>query len=190
MTLSLSCSCSRTRLTVTAANTGTRLTCYCADCQTAARHLKAEVLDDAGGTDLLQVAAHQVSVSGPPLALMRLSPKGIFRWHSSCCDTPMANTLPFPHLSFAGLLLANVRDAGAALPASAGAVNTIYARGRPGVPAQDRGMGRSVLAFFKRTLAARLSGKWRETPFFTGPPWAPVATPRVLTKDERNAARP
>lgn len=190
MTLSLSCACGQTQVTVTAPKSGVRLTCYCADCQTAARHLKADVLDEAGGTDLLQVAAHQVTFAGPTPALMRLSPKGIFRWHSACCNTPLANTLPFPHLSFAGVLLANAKDGEDALPATKARVNTIYAQGRPGVPAKDRGLGKSVAGFFKRAFLARVTGKWRETPFFDGPPWKPVAEPKVLSKEERNAARP
>jgi hypothetical protein len=190
MTLRLSCSCGQTHWTVTAPRAGQRITCYCADCQTAARHLKADVLDPGGGTEILQVAAHQLSIAGPPHALLRLSPRGLFRWHTSCCDTPIANTLPFPHLSFAGVLLANLREGADALPRSTGMVNTVYARGRPGVPERDQGLGRSVLGVFKRALAARLSGKWRETPFFTGPPWTPVATPQVLSREARHAARP
>ncbi|WP_425038385.1 DUF6151 family protein [Primorskyibacter sp. S187A] len=190
MTLKLSCPCGRTHWIVSAPRSGTRLTCYCADCQTAARHVEADVLDEGGGSDILQVAAHQLSVEGAPLALMRLSPKGLFRWHTSCCNTPVANSLPFPHLSFAGVLLANAQSGQDTLPKTAAVVNTVYAKGRPGVPAKDRGMGRSVIAFFRRSLAARMSGKWRETPFFTGPPWTPVAPPRVLSKEERNAARP
>lgn len=190
MTLSLACACGQTQMTVSAPRAGVRITCYCADCQTAARHLKADVLDAGGGTEILQVAAHQVALAGPGPGLLRLSPKGLLRWHAACCGTPLANTLPFPHLSFAGVLLANLRAGADDLPGSAGAVNTVYARGRPGVPAQDRGMGRSMLGFFRRALAARLSGKWRETPFFDGPPWRPVSAARVLSKEERLAARP
>ena len=44
--------------------------------------------------------------------------------------------------------------------------------------------------FFKRAIAARLSGRWKTTPFFKGPPWEPVAEPHVISKAERNAARP
>ena len=190
MSLDFTCSCGQTTWRVDAPKQGTRLICYCADCQTAARHLGADVLNDGGGTEILQVGAHQVHIEGPPLALVRLSPKGIFRWHTSCCNTPVANTLPFPQLSFAGVLLANLADKDAPLPPMAAVVNTVYAKGRPDVPAKDFGLGKSVLRFFKRSLTARMSGTWKQTPFFEGPPWEPVAVPRILTKDERNAARP
>lgn len=193
MTLNFTCSCGQTTWTVSAPKTGSRVVCYCADCQTAARHLKADAcLNEGGGSDILQVAAHQVSVTGPPLALMRLSPKGLYRWHTSCCNTPVANTLPFPHLSFAGLLLAYRTDQSdqAPVPKVGAVVNTVFAQGRPGVPKSDRGMAPTILRFFGRALAAALSGTWRRTPFFDGPPWAPVAEPRVLSREERNASRP
>lgn len=190
MTLDFTCKCGATRWHVSDPAAGTRVTCYCADCQSAARHLEADVLDEGGGTDILQVATAQLTVEGPALAVMRLSKRGLFRWHTSCCNTPVANTLGTPKLSFAGVLLANRSDPDANLPKTQGVVNTVYARGRPGVPPKDFGMGRSVFGFARRALAARLSGKWRETPFFAPPDWAPVATPRVLSRKERNAARP
>ncbi|MGX9354576.1 DUF6151 family protein [Roseobacteraceae bacterium S113] len=190
MTMTFSCRCGETRWRVEAPKAGTRVLCFCADCQTAARHLKADVLTEGGGSDILQVAAHQLHVEGAALALMRLSPKGVFRWHTSCCNTPVANSLPFPHLSFAGVLLANRQEEDAELPKVATVVNTVYAKGRPGVPAKDHGLGRSVFSFFKRALAARLNGKWKDTPLFEGPPRHPVATPTILSKQERNAARP
>ena len=189
-TMDFTCACGETTWRVEAPNTGCRILCYCADCQTAARHLGWDHLNEGGGSDILQVAAHQVMFCGAPLALMRLSPKGLFRWHTSCCKTPVANTLPFPHLSFAGILLANRTNKNTALPKLHSVVNTIYAQGRPGVPKKDRGMGASVVKIIKRGIVARLSGAWKTTPFFAGPPWKPVAEPRVLTKEERNAARP
>ena len=87
------------------------------------------------------------------------------------------------------MLLANRQEEDAELPKVATVVNTVYAKGRPGVPAKDHGLGRSVFSFFKRALAARLSGKWKDTPLFEGPPWHPVATPTIRRRSGTESAR-
>ncbi|WP_417524496.1 DUF6151 family protein [Marinovum sp.] len=191
MTATFSCSCGATEWHVTAPRRGTRLVCYCADCQSFARHLGADILTEAGGTDLLQAAPSQVTfVRGAEnLALLKLSPKGLCRWHTSCCNTPVANTLKSAKLPFASLMCAAHQGEDKALGPVRAHVNTVWAKGA-GKPAKDKGLGRMVIAFAQRLLAERVSGRWQQTPFFAPPDWAPVAEPHVISKTERLRARP
>jgi hypothetical protein len=79
-------------------STGFRFVCYCKDCQAFARFLeRADVLDSAGGTDILQMPAGRVKLTAgtDSLRCLRLSSK-VLRWYSDCCRTPMANTAAGP----------------------------------------------------------------------------------------------
>lgn len=186
-----SCTCGATEWHVTAPRTGTRLMCYCADCQTFARHLGADILGPAGGSDLLQISPAQVSfVRGAEnLALLKLSPKGLSRWHTSCCNTPVCNTLKSAKLPFVSLFCASHQGEDRELGRVVAHANTVFGHG-PHKPAKDRGLGRLVISFAKRILGDRMSGQWKATPFFAPPDWSPVAAPHVITKEERNRARP
>ena len=113
-TLSVSCRCGEFTAVVAIdnQNTPTRLKCYCVDCQTYARHLdQAEVqLDDNGGTDILQISPAQFSIKAGEkhLSSLMLSPKGIYRWYASCCNTPICNTTTNAEMPYVGLLTNNV----------------------------------------------------------------------------------
>lgn len=81
------------------------LVCYCGDCQRFARHLgEGPWLDEHGGTEIVQVTPRQISISSgvENLRVLRLTPKGPLRWHTACCNTPVANT-PAAGLPFAGI---------------------------------------------------------------------------------------
>jgi hypothetical protein len=112
--LSVSCQCGEFKASVSIdkRNIPTRLKCYCVDCQTYARHLnKAEVhLDDKGGTDILQISPAQFIITdgNEHLGNLMLSPKGIYRWHTSCCQTPICNTPTKAEMPYIGLLANNI----------------------------------------------------------------------------------
>ena len=89
---------------------GTHVICYCADCQTFARHLgqSETALDADGGTEIFQTLPDAVRITrgADSLALLRLGPKGLMRWYAGCCNTPIANTLANPRtLPFIGMIL-------------------------------------------------------------------------------------
>jgi len=112
------------------------------------------------------------------LALMQLSPNGLFRWYAACCDTQMFNTLKSPRTGFAGIVVARLAD-----PAPLGPVI-----GEGFVPGPDgktrhRHVTPTIWRFLKRSLAARLSGRWRQTPFF-GADGNPVAKARLAPRSE------
>ncbi|WP_283643824.1 DUF6151 family protein [Marinovum algicola] len=190
MNARFACTCGATEWHVSAPRRGTRLICYCADCQSFPRHLGADILNEAGGTDLLQVAPSQVTFTHGigNLGLLRLSPQGLSRWHTTCCGTPVANTLKSAKLPFVSLSCAAHQGEDKLLGPVRAHANTVWAGG-PGAPRKDRGLGRMVLAFCQRLLAERLSGRWQQTPFFAPPDWAPVAEPQILSKQARLRAR-
>ncbi|WP_323767767.1 DUF6151 family protein [Marinovum sp.] len=190
MDAKFACRCGATEWHVAAPRRGTRLICYCADCQSFPRHLGADVLTEAGGTDLLQLAPSQVTFvrGADTLRMLRLSPKGLSRWYTGCCGTPVGNTLKSAKLPFVSLLCAAHQGEDRALGRVRAQANTVWASG-PGKPRKDSGLGRMVLAVAQRMLSERLSGRWQQTPFFAPPDWAPVAEPQVLSKRERLRAR-
>lgn len=76
---------------------GNRVVCCCDDCQRFAEHLNGEsdILDEFGGTDIYQTSQSQVTVNSGAehLRCVRLSEKGLTRWYTDCCKTPIGNTL-------------------------------------------------------------------------------------------------
>lgn len=112
--LCVSCHCGQFKASVPIDEKGTptRLKCYCIDCQTYVRHLEqAEVqLDENGGTDILQISPAQFSITAGEeyLGNLMLSPKGIYRWYATCCQTPICNTPSKAEMPYVGLLVNNI----------------------------------------------------------------------------------
>jgi hypothetical protein len=134
-----------------------------------------DILDPAGGNDLVQMApdAFRITQGQEHLAWTTMTEKGPTRWYTQCCNTPVANTLASPALPFLTLQTAYFTS-----PERTG---TVVARvNKKGATARIEGeMGsmRSVLfAFFSRAVKARLTGSYRKNPFFD-------------TKGQRIAAR-
>lgn len=181
----MTCTCGKTRWRVDAEVSGRVVTCYCADCQAYAIHLGVtdRYLDADGGTRLRQTIPAGIDFPDgtDTLGLLRLGPRGLFRWHTTCCNTPVANTLTKPGLPFVGVVLPAGDDRFG--PARA-VVQTRAARR----PVKERGMLAAVASLFTRAARARLSGQ-TATPFF-GPDGAPIVAPVVPSRDQRDAATP
>lgn len=179
------CTCAKMRWRIAADAPGTHLVCYCADCQTAARFLDHRIarLDSEGGSEIFQtLPAHfEFETGREHLAVLRLSPKGLLRWHAGCCGTPIANTLATPTLPFVGAILPPGTEGYGPVTAL---VNTVGTAGH----IRETGVLGAHLSIMGRILRAWLLGK-RGSPFFA-PDGAPVVQPRILTPQERNAARP
>ena len=99
MDVQLKCSCGAVQgvaLNITAEN-GIRVVCCCDDCQAFAKHLNREsdVLDEFGGTDIYQISQSQIKIESghEHIRCGRLSSKGLFRWYTECCKTPIGNTM-------------------------------------------------------------------------------------------------
>lgn len=181
----LQCRCGATRWSIAGGAPGTHVECYCADCQSFARHLKADAwLDAAGGTEVFQTLPHHLAfVAGEEnLRALRLSPKGLMRWYAGCCGTPIANTFASPGFPFVGAILRPGQPGFGPVVTHA---NVKSARRQ----VRSSGILRAVIGVLTRTAQAKLTRRHRAGPFFdaTG---APVVEATVLTLEERNAARP
>ncbi len=105
---------------------GTRAVCYCHDCQAFAHYLGLPegMLDEAGGTPVVAVRPrHVVVVAGAEhLACMSLTERGMLRWYTRCCNTPIGNTPRSMRQHYLGLVHTCLEGGSAGLEASFGPV--------------------------------------------------------------------
>lgn len=189
----LRCRCGALQGHVDLNGASNRMVCYCQDCQAFARFLGPahQVLDAQGGSDVVQLAPHRIKIThgASHLAVMRLSDKGMLRWYAACCRTPVGNTLNGRNMPFTGLL-AQCLDSAPLEPTFGpvrARVNTASALGNPQPGAF--GMAHSLVRILGLVLHSRLTGHYRNTPFFTAT-GAPSAQPTVLTAEQRGRLRP
>ena len=171
-----------------------RVVCYCDDCQAFAHQLgRADLLDDHGGTDIIQVAPASLKfVQGQyRIVGLRLTPAGLFRWYASCCNTPLGNTLS-PAIPFVGIV-ARVFDQGTQHPDDVfgkpiGAIMGKYAIG--GAPRGSTGIRLSLLVrAFRMVLGWRLSGQTWPHPYFERDTRTPIYPFTVMPRPQREALR-
>jgi hypothetical protein len=177
-------------------SSGFRFVCYCKDCQAFARFLeRPDVLDVAGGTDIIQMPPARVKLTAGADALrcLRLSDKGVLRWYADCCRTPIGNTARSPrfpviaviHSFMAHGATGRSRDEVLGLP-----LCRIYERSAVG-PLPPNAPAPPALGVFVHR-ASKILGWWarglaRPTPFFDDRTGAPLSRPRMLTPSERAA---
>lgn len=116
------------------------------------------------------------------LAILRLSPKGPLRWYATCCKSPLFNTLAKPGLPFVTAMVARIDD-----PAALGPITAQSFVPQPSGPPKHKNGRRMVWGIFTRMIAARLSGRWKQTPFFDLASGEPIAPVHVIDKEERKA---
>lgn len=194
MSLPLRCRCGSIEGFVASTGRAARAICYCRDCQSYARFLgKPErTLDAQGGTDVIATVPQLVSFKHgvEKLRCMSLSEKGILRWYAGCCKTPIANTARDAKLPYVGLVHECIGGS-AALDAVVGPakvrVNTKSAIGT--VAATPGATLLAVTRIMSNVWGSRLSGKYRETPFFDMATLQPIVEPLVISKEERQRLR-
>ncbi len=106
--VNLQCSCATIKGTVNIVQDSFfHVACLCCDCQNYAAHLKNKknILDEHGGTDIVQTyPAHMKITQGQDnIACVQLKTKGLYRWHTTCCNMPLANTMNSSKIPFVGL---------------------------------------------------------------------------------------
>lgn len=81
--------------------------CLCCDCQSFASYLENEdkILDDNGGTELFQTypSYMEITEGNEFIGCVQLSKNGLYRWHTTCCNMPLANTMISPNIPFVGV---------------------------------------------------------------------------------------
>lgn len=194
MTIPFRCRCGTLQGEIEPAATYLRAVCYCRDCQAFTRALDREhdVLDPNGGTDIVAMrpAGVRFTRGAEQLACLSLSPKGLLRWHSACCHTPLANTPRDPKFPYVGVLASCMAGESDTLDAAFGsrpiALGTASARGVVAATPVRTALG--VMRIMWGVLRVKLGGRHRDNPFFDVATSQPVAEPRVLTRQERAEA--
>ena len=192
----LSCRCGEVhgRVRDVSMRTVNRVVCYCDDCQAFLHHLKrADLLDARGGSEIVQVAPASVSFDrgASHIACARLSPKGLYRWYASCCDTPLGNTvkpsIPFVGINMDAFRSVDERRRDDVFGALRGAVQGRFAIG--GAPPGSTRPSLGMIAHILRLMIGWKLRKGWPSPFFerSGEPRYPITT---LSRAERDALRP
>lgn len=192
--LTFQCRCGKVkgRLEGASPKTGSRLVCYCDDCQAYQYFLGREVdyLDAHGGTDIFQTtpARFVIEEGAENTACVQMTPKRVYRWHTSCCQTPLANTAGSRAFPFVGAMvgICDPMRRDAALGPVRGHVYRRYARGDLG-NAETANLLSLIVAMLVRAASVRLAGATRDNPFFNHESGAPVAKPKILSTEERAA---
>jgi hypothetical protein len=178
-------------------DSGTRVVCYCDDCQAFAHFLdRSDVLDAHGGTDVFQLPPRSVQITqgAELLRCLRLSEKGLFRFYTECCHTPVGNMVG-QRLPFLGLIGAFMdhqgdgRSRDEVLGKPVGRIFGKFAKG--GAPPQalpKMSLGLMVRAV-RLVFAWWIRGQGTPSAFFDAQTKAPCAVPRVLTVAERETLR-
>lgn len=176
---------------------GTRLVCYCDDCQRYARALGTDgVLDRFGGTDIFQTtpARLRITEGTDEIRCLRLSEKGLIRWYSGCCKVPLVNTVASPKVPFVGVVhtfmdhASDGRTRDEALGPPRAFVQGKFAIG--GVPPQAHRTAplSLILRSIRVLLLGWVRGEHRPSPFFDAKSGAPIVVPSILTEGELAAA--
>jgi hypothetical protein len=187
----LQCRCGNVKGYVTDPQKVNRAVCYCRDCQAFAHFLgrAADILDSQGGTDVIQTLPARVIITEGKemLACMRLSRNGLMRWYTTCCKTPIGNTLPNFRFSFVGLIHSCLENGGVPLDGSFGPVRMrVNAKSAKGDAAPETfGATSGILRLLAMVARARFDGSYKRTAFFSVDSGAPIATPTVLSHGER-----
>lgn len=187
-TVKLACPCGQVtgKLTVNAAPF-CHLHCFCRDCQRFAQHLTCDrpILEPQGGTALFQTYPDALSITTgqDKITAAQLTEKGLYRWHTSCCHQPIANTLRSAHVPFMGIFVTFMQfDSDADKLAALGPV-TLKVFGHAAIGTMPKDTHPSFpLSAIPRQLGFMLYGvvrqKQRPSPFFDGK--VPIAKANVL----------
>lgn len=186
-TVSLKCDCGQVQGTAhdVSASDGTRVVCCCDDCQAFAQHLnhEAKTLDEFGGTDIFQITQAQVTIEQgqEKLQCLRLREKGLLRWYTSCCNTPVANTIS-AKMPFAGIIhsFMDVNNKDELLGPVRAHVQTKHAIGAHNYPNASEKFPLGITArIIRKLLVGKLKAKQSPSVFF-GDDARPRVKPNIL----------
>ncbi|MCO4771107.1 MAG: hypothetical protein KDA24_13820 [Deltaproteobacteria bacterium] len=189
----LSCECGAVTGRITAADHIHRNICHCKGCQAYSRWLRRpELLDDAGGTDLLQITPSQLQIDQgeDQLRAVRQTPKGAVRWYTDCCRTPVANSLDaawVPWLALSHGFVDSVQVGDTRAPELAPTRWIIHTRAalRPVEGGHPTGPASLVFSTLASTLVDTIKGRATPHPFFDGKQLR--REPQLLGPGEREA---
>lgn len=162
--------------------------CLCCDCQGFAEHLqnKGEILDQHGASELFQTypAFIKISAGQDNIACMQLQAKGLYRWHTTCCNMPLANTMSSAKVPFVGISVKLMQFANEQEKLETLGPVTMKAFGKYSIGEMPKDVHpRFPLSYMPKVLAFMLKGmfgkKHKPSPFFVGN--KPIAKARVVS---------
>lgn len=173
---------------------GDHVVCHCTDCQDLTRHLghAEHVLDVHGGSALYQsrCARLRLDTGRDQLACVHLTDKPTLRWYAACCGMPLFNTYANGKLPYITTQLAACDPATRDTLVGPPRGHLFTDDGIGDTSALPRmSMGQLMRRFFPRMFRDLLSGDRRRCPLFDPKTLEPIATPRRLTAEERQALR-
>jgi hypothetical protein len=181
--LPFSCRCGQVKGTLheAASNVGTHVRCFCSSCRAAMIYTGDPDPGDQGVT-LFQTTPDKISFQQgqDQLAVFSFGPKNILRWRAACCNAALFTTLRSPKIPLAALITRRLADATAIGPVKSQAFVP-----QPDGTSQHQGKLALFGGVLWRGLIARLTGRWRNTPFFDIKTRTPTAPVTVLTKETR-----
>jgi hypothetical protein len=192
----LRCGCGAVRGVVADASpaTTTRVVCYCDDCQAYAHYLgRSDLLDEHGGSDIVQVAPAALSFSqgDERIVCVRLTPKGLYRHYASCCNTPIGNSLR-PGVPFVGILARDFESEPGGADALFGEpLGGIFGKFATGTPPEGSTKlnPRMLIKCAGAILSWRFSGRAWPHPFFDRATRSSNRPLTILSDAERAALR-
>lgn len=171
--LPFTCACGKVTGTLAgeAVKTGTRLTCGCASCRAAVKHLTGQTV---GEVDVYLTSAHLIHFEAgfELLAALNLSPKGSNRIYATCCNSAISVVPQSPRIGFSSLYVNRLASPQVTGPITAQVYRT-EADGKRHI-----GMGKMLRGVARRVLSDRISGNWRKSPYFDSA--GALAVPKVL----------
>lgn len=191
----LRCECGKFQGEAELGHRSGRFVCYCDDCQAFATYLGKEsrVLDAAGGTEITPVPPARIRLAGGGLELLacvRLTEKGMYRWYTSCCRSPIGNVQnsKMPYVGMISTIFAfkNEEERKASLGEVKARVMGKFARKTPPEGTTDSMSVGAMWWVIQFMVPAFLKRQHRPHPFFQGD--APIVPARVLTASENKMA--
>lgn len=173
--IQLSCECGQVKGIATniSPDNGNHVVCCCCDCQAFVHHLNKHdsVLDEFGGTRLYQTSQSQVKITqgAEKIVCLRLTKKGITRWYTSCCNTPLGNTVS-GKVPFVGIISSFIQqdlEAEKVLGPIRAYVQTQYATKPPTHSNQNAKFGLGItLRIVSKILGWKIRGMGKPSAFY------------------------
>ncbi len=193
-TVPLKCTCGKLRGEAidVSASRGNHGRCTCIDCRAYIRYLgRKDILDEDGGIELFQFTPSQVRITtgSDQMRCVKLSEKGMNRWYTECCKTPIGNTMPWAKLPFVGMptVFMDFQALGKTKNEILGPrtmTGNEHQALRPQPKTSVMTQSKVAMKFLKMFAVGFLKGQAQPSPYFSPGGIIPVK-PKVLTSDER-----
>ena len=148
------------------------------------------ILDEHGASELLQTypAYMNISEGEDQISAVQLTHKGIYRWHTTCCNMPLANTMGASHIPFIGVSAKLMQFATEQEKLDKLGPVTMKAFGKYAIGEMPKDVhAKFPISFMPKMIAFMLKGmiggKNTPSPFFNGK--EPITTVKQLSYQER-----